>query len=147
VTPVELAAMVCGDGFMARPAWPTSTQPTDWRPVTAVATFWQEARGNPQAVGKPVLLEGHGWAVALGLCQLLSAYHVDRGPYADVPRMTVAECMDPELNWRRAWLIMNRGRTGWLYNLSPWSAFTSGAYKPHLPLALDAVRSLGGPNV
>ena len=142
MTPAELAALVCGPGYHDVPSWPSSTQPSDWRPVTTVAVMWQESRGNPQAVGKPVLIEGHGWAVALGLCQLLTAFHVDQGPFPNVPALSVAECFDPEVNWARAWLVMNRGRTGWAFNLSPWSAYTSGAYKQHLPLALSAVRSL-----
>ena len=146
MTPAELAAMVCAD--TGRPTWPTPTQPSDWRPVTIVATMWQEAGGDPQAVGKPVWVNGYGWGVALGLCQLLSTYHVDRGPFPDVPAMTVADCMDEHKNWARAWLVMNRNRPDrWRYNLTPWTAYTTGAYRKHLPLALEAVRSLGSADV
>jgi hypothetical protein len=120
----------------------------DWRIVTTVAVILAESGGNPTAVGKPVYITGHGWAVAFGLCQLLSTYHVDRGPYPDVPRMTVAECFTPREAWRRMWLVMNRGRTGWSYILTPWSAFNPGpngeppAYKKHVPTALAAVNRL-----
>jgi hypothetical protein len=138
LAPDELARHVSRPGFLPL---------DDWRIVTLVAVLWQESRGDTMAVGRPVHVAVNGVptpAVALGLCQLLTASHVDRGPFPDVPRLSVADCFDAELAWQRMWLVMNRGRTGWSYNLAPWSAYTSGAYKPHLPLALEAVRAIGG---
>jgi hypothetical protein len=146
LTPAEIAANVCAPGKMAPPTFSTPTTPSDWRPVTTVAVWLAESGGNPLAIGKPVWIDRYGWAVAFGLCQLLSTWHVDRGPYADVPRMTVAQCFDPAANWERAWLVMNRGRTGWNYNLGPWSAYHAGPngepapYREHLSAALAGVR-------
>jgi hypothetical protein len=137
VTLVELASFVTRPGFMA----------LDRRVVNCIATLWQESWGNPQAVGKPTQVTVAGvptWGVALGLCQLFTVWHVDRGPFPDVPRMTVTDCFDPDTSWIRMWLLMNRNRAGYGYDLSWWSAFTSGAYKAHVPAALVAVRSIGG---
>jgi hypothetical protein len=137
-TPIEIATMI------SRPGW---LPVDDWRIVTVLAVLWQESRGNPLAVGPPIWAPGtfaHR-SIALGLCQLLTAAHVDAGPYPNVPRMTVAECFDPYAAWARMWLVMNRDRPDrFLFNLKPWSAYTTGAYRQHLPLALAAVRAIGG---
>lgn len=140
MTPVELATKVCSS--TGRPTF-IDGKPSDWRPITIVATMWQEAHGDPLAVGKRIRIERFGWTCALGWCQLLACWHVDRGPFPDVPRMTVADCFDIDASWDRAWLVMNRGRTGWAYNLTAWTAYTSGAYKQHVPLAFDAIQRIG----
>lgn len=137
MTLVELALFVTRPGFME----------LDRRVVNCIAVLWQESAGYPLAVGRPVQVMVGGvptWAVALGLCQLLTAWHVDRGPYPDVPSMSVADCFDPDTAWNRMWLLMNRNRVGYGYDLTWWSAFTSGAYKAHIPAALTAVRAIGG---
>lgn len=146
LTPVDIARKVCAPGYAPL---------TDWRGVTIVAVGLAESGGNPRAVGPPVQVNVRGvlrWGVALGLYQLLSSIHVDDIPYPGFLKMTVNGCLDPDLNWQRAWAVMQRDRPdSFLYNLDPWEAYTrvdprtgQKVYKAHVPMALAAVRDIGG---
>lgn len=114
----------------------------DWRPVTMCAVILAESGGNPQAVGKPVT-GTHGTGIALGLAQLLTSVHVDRAAIPGWPRLTVAECFDPDINLERAWQMMNVGRTSWTYNMTWWTAYNTGAYKTRITEATLALRAIG----
>lgn len=146
LSPVDIARKVCAPGYSPL---------TDWRGVTVTAVLLAEAGGNPRAVGPPVQITVRGirrWGVALGGCQLLTCVHVDDEAYPGFRRMTVDECFDFDVSWYRAWDVMNVDRPdSFLYNLDPWEAYTAvdprtGAkvYKAHVPIALAAVRHIGG---
>lgn len=146
LSPVDIARKVCAPGYSPL---------TDWRGVTVTAMLLAEAGGNPRAVGKPVQVHVWGvprWGIALGLGQLLTAVHVDNEAFPGWPRMTVDACFNADDNWARCWAVMMTNRPdSFLYNLTPWSAYTNidpatgdKVYKAHVPIALQAVRALGG---
>ena len=132
--PEDITALVCQPGCMT---------PDDWRAVTVVAVLLGESSGNPLARGPVIWAPGSKihLSIAFGLCQLLSYWHVERGPYPDVGKMTIAQCFTPQPAWARMWLVMNRDRPDhWKYNLTPWSAYTKGSYKECAPAALAGMK-------
>lgn len=133
--PVDIIALLCQPGYMS---------PDDWRPIDGCAIVLAESGGNPLALGRVVWNPGnptHLTIDSLGMFQLLLYYHTVTGPYPDVPPISVADCFDPHKAWVQTWKTINKGRKGWHYNWTPWSAYTSGSYDKFLTPALLGMRA------
>lgn len=96
-------------------------------PALAAAVAMAESGGNPDALG-----DG---GASVGLWQIDTAYH---------PELDAERLRDPAFNARAAYAISTGGR-----DFSPWSTFTSGAYRafyraPTQPWALTALLVVAG---
>jgi len=100
------------------------------RLVTAVAVGMGESscRANAQNANGPSAGCPHG-SVDRGLWQINSCHH---------PSVSRSCAYDAQCNANAALRISARGA-----NFRPWVAYTSGAYRKHLPAARAAVNRLG----
>lgn len=133
----DIIALECQPGFMS---------PDDWRPVTFCAVTLGESGGNPlntsvnwspAVTGAPPVTH---LSIDLGMFQLNSYWHTVVGPYPDVPPISIAQCLDPFTAWVQTWKVLNKQRTGWHYNMTPWHAFITGAYDKHISAALAGMK-------
>lgn len=101
---------------------------------TAVAIAIAESGGSTTAIGD-VALETATWGPSVGLWQIrtLKAQRGTGGP-RDETRLS-----DPAFNAAAMFVISGHGS-----NFSPWSTYTSGAYRAHLPGAEAAAQQLLG---
>lgn len=97
--------------------------------VTATAIAMAESNLNPDAEGDTTL-EDAEWGPSLGLWQIRSLKaESGTGGVRDASQLT-----DPAHNADSAKAISD----GWV-NFTPWSTYTSGAYRPHLEAVTAAV--------
>lgn len=99
-------------------------------PVTATAIAMAESGGNPDAVGDLTISPPDG---SVGLWQINVAAH---------PQYSAASLHDPTTNAQAALAISSNGTT-W----TPWSTFTSGAYKQYVAGAQAAAATALPPGV
>ena len=124
--PADIIALLCRDGFMS---------PDDWRPITFAAVVMAESAGSPLATGTVIWAPGKvtHLSVDLGMFQLNSYYATVSGHYpGSVGPITTAECFNPFTAWDYTWLLLNKERTGWSYNMQPWVAWKTGAYDKYV---------------
>lgn len=136
----DIVALMCQPNFMS---------PEDWRPVTGCAVVLAESGGDPLATGRAVWNPGNvtHLSVDLGMFQLNSYWHTVVAPFPDVPAIPVADCFDPQKAWAQTWKVINKGRTGWNYQWSAWTAYDNGSYDKHVSAALTGMkkyRSMSG---
>lgn len=130
----DIIGLLCQPGFMS---------PEDWRPVTGCAIVLAESGGDPLATGRAVWSPGSPahLSVDLGIFQLNSYWQTTVDPYPDVPKITVADCFDPQKALAQTWKIINKGRTGWNYNWDMWTTYKSGSYDKHVSAALAGMKA------
>lgn len=124
--PVDIIALLCQPGKMS---------PDDWRPITFAAVTMAESGGDPLAVGKVIWAPGKEThlSVDMGMFQLNSYYTLVTGHYpGTIGPIRQAEVFDPFTAWDYVWKLLNRGRTGWQYNMTPWTAYNNGSYDRHV---------------
>lgn len=120
---VDVMALLCK---------PTYFTPDDGRAIIAHQVFQAESSLRPLVRGKTIWTPGNAIHLshAIGMFQLMRAYHVEAEVFPGMLPITEAQCLDPHAAWPRAWAIMNKNRPdGYHYNMTWWSAYTSGAYQ------------------
>lgn len=92
-----------------------------------------ESGGNPFAVGKPVWSPNSvaHLSVDLGMFQLNSHWQGATPPMA----------FNPFTAYEKAWQMLNTNRDGWVYNYTPWIAYTNDTYKRHISAATQGMRN------
>jgi hypothetical protein len=102
--------------------------------VTMVAIAKAESGFDANAAGDGALVN-KTWGLSLGLWQVRSL----NAEYGTGKTRDATKLRDPAFNARSAWAISGGGT-----NFKPWSVFTNGRYRQHLPAATVAVRVAGG---
>jgi hypothetical protein len=131
--PVDIIALLCQSGYMS---------PDDWRPVTGCAVVLAESGGDPLASSRANWNPGNvtHLSIDLGIFQLNSYWHTVVDPFPDVPKIPVADCFDPQKALAQTWKVINKGKTGWNYNWTAWSAYDNGSYDKHVSTALAGMK-------
>jgi Lysozyme like domain len=132
--PMDIIALLCQPGFMS---------PDDWRPVTGCAVVMAESGGDPLATGPANWSPGNvaHLSIDLGIFQLNSYWHTVVDPFPDVPKITMADCFDPQKAMAQTWKVINKAKTGWNYNWTAWTAYQSGSYDKHVSASLAGMRA------
>lgn len=107
--------------------------PERWRTVM-VAVALGESGGRTDAMGD-ISLQTSKWGPSIGLWQVRSLKaELNTGGTRDASRLT-----DPGFNARSARTILGNGAP------TPWTVYTTGAYRRHMGTAEAAARSGGAP--
>lgn len=102
--------------------------------VTAIAVALAESSGKVNALGDQTLTDSK-WGYSIGLWQVRSL----RGQYGTGAVRDATKLRNPAFNAASAFRISSGGS-----NFSPWTAYTSGAYKKYLSAAQAAAANFGG---